>query len=88
MAFSFGIVNKLQQQFYACCFGRVKSIGQLIIKLFIRYLRNSSCLFYIDLNKSSKYALILKVLIGNVDQECYNIINRFNKNAYLQYIIK
>ena len=44
--------------------------------------------FYVNLNKSSKYALILKVLIGNVDQECYNIINRFNKNSYLQYIIK
>ncbi len=44
--------------------------------------------FYVNLNKSSKYALILKVLIGNVDQECYNIVNRFNKNAYLQYIIK
>ncbi len=44
--------------------------------------------FYANLNKSSKYALILKVIIGNVDQECYNIVNRFNKNAYLQYIIK
>ena len=44
--------------------------------------------FYVNLNKSSKYALILKVLIGIVDWECYNIINRFKKNAYLQYIIK
>ena len=64
MAFSFGIVSKLQQQFYICCFGSVKSIGQLIIKLLIIHLHNSSCLFYADLSKGSKYALILKVLIG------------------------
>ena len=35
--------------------------------------------FYANLNKSSKYAFILKVLIGIVDWECYNIINRFKK---------
>ena len=39
-------------------------------------------------NKSSKYAFILKVHIEFFNQGCFNIVNRFNKNAYLQYIFK
>lgn len=39
-------------------------------------------------NKSSKYAFILKVSIEIFNQGCYNIVKRFNKNAYLQYFVK
>ena len=44
--------------------------------------------FSIDLNKKSKYTLFLKVSIEGFSQGWYNIVNRFNKSAYLQYIIK
>ena len=39
-------------------------------------------------NKSSKYAFVLKARIEFLNEGCYNIVNRFNKNAYLQYFVK
>lgn len=41
-----------------------------------------------DFNKSSKYAFILNEYLEVFNRVCYNVVNKFNKNAYLHNNVK